>query len=134
MADKFPKTPGACVDLFYDLRSRRIALEKQAGEMKEEQNRLEEHIFQVFKKTDLEGCKGKTAVAAITRTTIPAVKDWDAFYAFMLKTKQLDLLERRPSRTACRERFDAGDVIPGVEPFEKIGLSVTKVGEKSKSK
>jgi hypothetical protein len=128
MADNFPKTPGACVDLFYKLRSERIELERSVKDLKEQQDRLEEHIFNVFKKGDLEGCKGKTAVGSITRTVVPDVQDWDSFYAYMIKSKQLDLLERRPSRAACRERWDNDVEIPGVAQFEKIGLSVTKTG------
>lgn len=130
MANNFPKTPGACVDLFYSLRSERIELERKAENLKKTQDQLEEHIFNLFKKSDLEGCKGKAAVAAITRTVVPQVEDWEPFYGYILKTKQLDLLERRPSRTACRERWDNNVEIPGVKQFEKIGLSVTKVGGK----
>ena len=122
----YPKTIGACIDLCYDLRAKRLEIEKKADTLKEEQKGLEEHIIQTFDKTDIDGAKGSKATAAITRTTVPSIIDYAAFAAYILKTKQLDLLERRASKSACQARWDDKVVVPGVEPFVKIGLSLTK--------
>ena len=123
---KIPKTLGACVDLAYTLRAERLEIEKKVNEMKAQEKELEEHIFQTFAKSDIDKAGGSVATAAITRTVVPNVTDWDTFYKYIIKTKSLDLLERRPSRSAYRERLDAGEAVPGVEAFERIGLSLTK--------
>lgn len=122
----FPATLGACVDLFYELRSKRLALEKDAKELAQQQAALEEHMLQTFDKQDMDGCKGKTATASVTRSVVPTVTDWGAFTAYIMEQKAADLLQRRPSVEACRARWEAGEAIPGVEPFNKVGLSVTK--------
>lgn len=122
----FPDEIGPCIDLFYELRSERIELEKQAKKLKEQQDALEDHIFDRFDKQGLEGSKGKKATAAITRKQVPNVTDALAFEQFIRETQQFDLVTIKPRYEACRERWDSGEVVPGVEPFEKLGLSVTK--------
>lgn len=126
----FPKTLGACVDLYYTERTKRLKLEEQVKALKENEDALESHIFNLFKKSDLDGAKGKAAVAAVTHSLVPQVEDYAAFTAYVLKTKQIDLLEKRPSRTACRERWEAKMEIPGISRFDRIGLSVTKLPTK----
>lgn len=59
----------------------------------------------------------------------PHVKDWDAFYKFILKTKDFSLLERRPGKAACRERWavDGDSAVPGVEKFPVYKLRKSEV-------
>ncbi len=122
----YPEKIGECVDLFYELRSKRIELERQAAKLKEEQDDLENYIFDTFDKSGLEGCKGKLATAAITRSQVPRLTDGVAFAQHIRDTMDLDLLSLRPKYEACRERWENGETIPGVEAYQKIGLSVTK--------
>jgi hypothetical protein len=127
---KFPVTLGACVDLCYQIRASRLEVEKKVEELKTEQHELEDYILKKFDKAEIDSARGNICTAAVTRNTVPRVLDWDKFIPFVLKEKDLSLLERRPSRAACRERWEAGEVIPGVEPFVVVGLSLTKVGGK----
>ena len=112
---KIPKTLGACIDLMYKLKQERAAIEKTAEAVKEQENSLEKHLLETFAKTDLEGARGKLAV-----------KDWDKLYAYILKNKAWDLLQKRASATAFRERWDDKVVVPGVEAFTVIKLSLKK--------
>lgn len=129
----FPKTLGACVDLAYRLRAERQEEQAEAEArikvMKEQESALEEHILASFDKSDIEGARGTIATASVTTTIIPTVKDWPEFYKYILKHKAFDLLEKRPARLAYRERLDAGEAVPGVEPFHKKSLSLTKISK-----
>jgi hypothetical protein len=127
---RFPKTLGACVDLAYNIRAIRLEEEKKIKKMKADEAALEEHILATFAKQGGQGFKGTIANAAITRTDVPQVDDYQTFAAFVIKTKAIELLERRPSRSACQERWEAGQIIPGITKFTRIGLSLTKIGEK----
>lgn len=123
---KIPKTLGACIDLMYKLKQERAAIEKTAEAVKEQENSLEKHLLETFAKTDLEGARGKLAVAGVNMSTVPTVKDWDKLYAYILKNKAWDLLQKRASATAFRERWDDKVVVPGVEAFTVIKLSLKK--------
>ena len=122
----FPKSIGACIDQLYKLRQQRLEIEKSADEVKQEENALEKHILDSFSKTDLDGAKGKLATAGINRSTVPNVQDWDAFYAYIKQNDAFDMLQRRVSSTAYRERLDNEEVVPGVETYEVIKLSLRK--------
>lgn len=125
MADH-PKSIGACIDKLYRLKEKRRAIESQADEVKKEENALEEHILETFSKSDLDGARGKVATAGVTRTTVPTVKDWDQLYAYIKEHDAFDMLQRRVSTSAYRERLYAEEPVPGVESFEVVKLSLTK--------
>lgn len=123
---KIPKTLGACIDLMYKLKQERAVIEKSSETIKAQENEIEVHLLDSFGKSDLEGARGKLAVAGVNISTVPTVKDWDKLYAYILKNKAWDLLQKRASATAFRERWDDEVVIPGVEAFTVIKLSLKK--------
>lgn len=123
-----PKTVGAAIDLLQKVRAKRQGLTALAKLEKSQESLLHKTILDMFKKTELDGAKGKLATASIQRTDEPTIKNWKAFETYLLKTKDTDLLQRRLSGEACRARWADGKKIPGVEPFTvvKIGLSKRK--------
>jgi len=125
-----PATLGACIDLLYATREKRTALErsieKKVEDLKKEEQALEKHLFDTFGKDDLDGAKGKRATAGLTRQTVPNVKDWERLYGYIKKHDAFELLQKRVSGTAYRERLEAKEVIPGVEAFTLTKLSLTK--------
>lgn len=54
---------------------------------------------------------------------------WQRIYARIQRTGEFDLLHRRLSSTAVRERFKAGDPIDGIEQIEVPELDLTFQGE-----
>lgn len=131
---KFPTKLGACIDLAYTSRAERIEYQREVdgtlAKMRANEQALEDHIINTFSKADIEGAKGSLASASITRAVYPKVVDWDKAWAFIVKYKAYDLMERRMAKVAFRERHGAGIAIPGVEPFEKMDLSLTKINGK----
>lgn len=128
-APAFPKTIGAKIDLLYTLRAQRLEAQKQLDAMAANESALKIHIMESFEKSEIEGAKGSIATASIKRTTQAEVTDWDAYWAYIGKTKDWELLQKRPGITALRERWDHGKQIPGVEPRVVEDLSLTKVSQ-----
>jgi hypothetical protein len=124
---KYPASLGACIDLLYERRRERLDEQKKIDALKLSEDDLESYIINTFSKQDLDGGKGRVAVAAIKRLTTVNTTDWDGFIAYVAKKKAWDLLRRQPSVSAVKERWEAGVEVPGVEPFHKISLSLTKV-------
>lgn len=123
---KLPKSIGDTIDLLFNLGEARRALEAQAKTISEQETAVRDHLMRNFKSADLEGAKGKSATCVIKRSIVAEVEDWDKYYAYIGRTKAWDLLQRRPSITALRERWDAGKVVPGVSSKEIETLSLTK--------
>lgn len=59
---------------------------------------------------------------------VPHVMDWEAYWGFIIATKDFSLLEKRPGKSACQERWDAGQAIPGVEKYPVYKLTMSKKG------
>jgi hypothetical protein len=134
MATKFPKTLGECIDAAYKFRAERLERQREIDEelkfLKQREDEIEEHILQKFDKADIEGAKGQFATASVSRLTVPTVKDWPAVFKWISKNQAWDLMEKRMARVAYRDRTEAGQQIPGVEPFVKVSLSLTRVAGK----
>lgn len=126
---KYPKAVGACVDLLYTKRASRLELNRQVDAMKAEETALEDHILEKFTKDELRGAKGDIATASVKVDTVVNATDFDAYLAYAVKTKSWDLIRRQPASTAVKERWANGVEIPGVEPFGKVSLSLTKAAK-----
>lgn len=127
---KVPASLGEAIDLLDKLRDERLELGAKLADVKAREDFIEGAIFNRFEKSKLEGGRGKIAQASISMQEVPTIEDSDAFYGYIKKSGELDLLQRRVSSTAVRERWKAGKVVPGVGKFTKISLSLTKLRNK----
>lgn len=128
-AEKFviPKTVGACADLLLELKADKAAKQKEVDDIAEKITALQNHLIATLPKSEQTGAVGKIAKALIKVTQEPAVENWDLFYAHIAKTKSWDLLQRRPSPPAIKERWEAKKQIPGVGTTPIVKVSVTKI-------
>lgn len=81
-------------------------------------------------KLDEQGMKRATvdgvATATLTEVVLPQVRDWDAVYEYILRTDSMHLLQKRPAAAAFRELIDAGESVPGIDPYTKRSISLRK--------
>ena len=124
---KFPKTIGACADKLYIIRQERLVQQKIVDALEEEEKALKEHIIATLPKSEAMGVAGKLARVTVVTKVVAQVKDWDAFYKYVLKTKSFDLLQRRLNDTAVKERWENKKTVAGVEPFQAVTISLNKV-------
>lgn len=122
----FPKTPGEAIDLLYKTRSERLALEKQADDVKKLESALQEHILSQFDKNKLEGARGSLATATVTVDETAKVEDWDEFVKYVMKKKDFTLLHKRCSVTAVAERWANNELVPGIARIPVTKLHLTK--------
>lgn len=124
---KFPKQLGACADKLYELRQKRLEMQKEVDKVAAEEAALKEHIINTLPKSEASGVAGKLARVTVVTKQIPQVKDWDAFYKYVKKTGQFDLMQRRITDAAIKERWEAGKEVPGVEHFNAVSVSINKI-------
>lgn len=122
---KIPKSMGACADLLYELRTKRLAAQKVADEIKADEDALKEHIINNVPKGDT-GASGKHHHVSVYTDVIPRAADWDKVWAYIKKTGSFDLLQRRLNDAAVKERWEDKKQIPGVESFNVVKVSLTK--------
>lgn len=124
---KFPQAMGACADKLYELRTKRLSIQKLVDEISEEESALKNHIINNLPKSEASGVAGKLARVTVVTKEIPQVKDWDTFYKYVKKTGSFDLMQRRLADVAVKERWNNGKEVPGVEHFTAVTISMNKL-------
>lgn len=124
---KWPKSMGLCADKLYTIRQERLAQQKIVDALEAEEKALKEHIINTLPKSETSGVAGKVARVTITSKNVPQVKDWDAFYKYVKKTGEFELMQKRLSDAAINERWEQGKKVPGVEAFNVTSVSLNKV-------
>lgn len=127
MAARFPKTLGGAADRLDAMRKKRLDAESEIKKMKTAEKELSEHILGLLNHQKLNSARGKVATVTKVPKKVPKVVDWDGFYKHILDTGHFDLLQKRVGVGAVRDRWEEGDVVPGVTKTTVIELSVSKV-------
>jgi hypothetical protein len=116
---------GAMVDELYKIKLKKDELSKKLDALSEDYNEVQEELLEAMKAGGVDKVGGKSATISLSSAMVPTVKDWDKVYAYIMKHKAFDLLQRRLSTEAWRERLDVVPV-PGVETFKKTNVSLRK--------
>ena len=124
---KPPKALGTCADKLYEIRQQRLAAQKVVEKLTEQETALKEHIIQTLPKSESSGITGKVARVTIVKKIIPQVADWDKLYKHISRTKSFELLQRRVSDTAVKERWENGKQVPGVDHFTIVTVGINKI-------
>lgn len=117
---------GTAIDKLYELRAKRLDAEKAIKAMKSDELALRVVIKRLLDAASLEGGRGQIASTSVIHSTEPTAKDWPAIYDFIRENDAFDMLQRRLSATAVKDRWESGIIIPGIEKFDTWDLSLTK--------
>lgn len=120
------KSVGELIDELYSLRATRLELAKKVKTMAAQEGGIRANIIAQLKAVGLDGGKGQAANALIVKSTEARIDDWPAFWAFCVESDSPDLVQKRVSITAVRERWESGEEIAGLSKFEAEDISLTK--------
>jgi hypothetical protein len=123
---KLPKTLAECADLLYETREKRLKVQKNADELEELEKALKAHIIDNLPKSQASGIQGKVASVTLRKKIVASLKDDKKFFAYIKKTGDFDLLQRRLNDAAVQARWEQKKNVPGVEPFTTVTISCTK--------
>lgn len=124
VAERLTGTIGFMTDELIKLRGQKRELEAQVAEIETSYNSMAEALMTRLENEGTSKGTGKLGTASISLSTVPTVTDWDTFGAYVVKTKQTHLFERRVSTAAWRELFEKKGAVPGTEPFNKKRLNL----------
>jgi len=119
-----PITLGAATDKMWKLREEKRVLEAQVKVIETSMKELEGTVFGLLDAQDTRKAEGKSASVSITETVVANVENWDALWAWIAKTKNFHLVQKRVSDPGMRELWALGKVVPGVQPFTKRTLAL----------
>jgi hypothetical protein len=125
-------TLGQATDKMWQLREEKRVLEAQVKalelQIKGDEDKkiigLEGIIFGLLDAQDTRKAEGKKASVSIGESVVGNVVDWEAFWAWIAKTKNFHLIQKRTSDPGLRELWALKKATPGCQPFTKRTLSV----------
>lgn len=127
MAVKFPKTVGSAVDALHRLKLKKDGAEVVVNKIKDDYNKLQDHIFSLLNKQDSTGAKGNLAQVTVIHQVVPTLDEYPDLIKYIKKTGSFDLLQKRLSSTAIKLRWEDGKEVPGVGRFTKVSLRLIKI-------
>ena len=122
-----PASIGLCADLYAEVRELRLAMQKMVDEVKAREGEVREHIINSLSKSDDTGAAGKRYRAQVVTKLKPALKDWGAFMGYVILERRTDLLQKRMNDRAVLDMLEEGETVPGVEKFNAVDVSITKI-------
>ena len=119
----------ALADHYWLTRQQRLEAEKVARDLKTQESAAEAELIKEMREQQLTAIGGRHARLTIPTVPeyVPAVQDWDAFYKHILSSGDFSLLQKRVGAAACKERWDAGEEVPGITKFPVYKLSKSGV-------
>lgn len=115
------------IQQYIDIKNERAALATKDKELSQQGSKLQADIMHAMSEAGT--YKAATAdghSVSMVKKTHPAIIDWAQFYEYVAETKNFDLLQKRLSAPAFRDRWDAGTPIPGAGSSEVWELSISQ--------
>ena len=114
------------IDQFVEVKARREDLSNEVKQCTNKLAELEKDIMELMSQAGISQAGNEKASCFMKQVRHPAIDDWKIFYDYVAQTGQFELLHKRLSSTAFRERWDAGEVIPGTSTSDVWELTVRR--------
>lgn len=113
------------VALLFSKRAERLELNRQAAILEQEEADLKRELLKQTKKS---GVIGKYTVI-VDIEQVPNVVSWPELIKYIKETGSVDLLQKRLTPRAVKDRLEEEGTIPGVTLIEKTNLTVEYNGQ-----
>lgn len=108
-------TQGELIDQLVTLRDNKRELERQLKNVETRYNEAKQQLINQFTADGTFAGKTARGAATLTERTIVSASDMDAFWGFVLDSRDTSLVSyARPASKACQELIALGTEIPGV--------------------
>lgn len=123
------KDLNATAEKYLKLRTERLALDKKSATLKAEEDMLRGIVLREMKgrPEPLYEPKGLKFKVELKMRAFADVYDWGAVQKYILATGEFDLLQKRVTVTAVRERWEVGKDVPGIKQNQEPEVTITRV-------
>jgi hypothetical protein len=114
------------INNFVEVKALKESLNEQIKECNEKLAAIEADIMEQMGNAGISQAASEKASCTMRQVTHPAITDWDAFYKHVADTGEFELLHKRLSSAAFKERWAEGEAIPGTSSSTGWELSVRR--------
>lgn len=127
LGSPLPESLGACVDLYAEIRDLRLAMDKEVEAVQKRESEIKEHLIANLTKGEDSGVAGAIFRGHVTQKPEPTIADWNLFCSYVAKTGRFDMMQKRVTKTAILDTWEAEGAVPGIDRVLIPSLSVTKI-------
>jgi len=114
------------INQFVETKALKESLNEQIKQLNEKLAHIEADLMEQMAGAGITQAASDKASCTMREATHPAIEDWDVFYKYVAKTGQFELLHKRLSSAAFKERWEAGESVPGTSSTTVWELSVRR--------
>lgn len=114
------------INQFVEVKALKESLNEQIKECNEKLGKIEAEIMEQMSNAGINQAASDKASCTMRQVTHPTITDWETFYKHVASTGEFELLHKRLSSTAFRERWESGEAIPGTTSSSVWELSVRR--------
>jgi hypothetical protein len=115
------------IEQLVEIKRKRTDIASQDSELSKQASQLEADIMHLMSEVGTTKAATETGHSVVmAKKSVPVITDWDAFYSYVQQTKSFDLLHKRLSTTAFKDRAENGEQIPGSSITELWGITLTQ--------
>lgn len=114
------------INEFVETKALKEGFAEQIKSCNEKLARIEADIMEQMANAGISKAASDRASCTMRQVTHPAIDDWGAFYKHVAATGEFELLHKRLSSAAFKERWEAGEVVPGTSSSSVWELSVVR--------
>ena len=115
------------LDSYIATRAERLELAKQVEEMEEREKDLQKTIIAKMREGGIKAMGGTLGLVKLGETEEPVAENWPEIWKYIKEKDAWDLVHKRITVTAVRDRWEDGEAVPGVGKITKYKLSVSKL-------
>lgn len=118
---------GALIQQYHEIRARRLALQREADTLEQQEKDL---LYDLTMGLDIKRGhlvnEGQYQMKAAPKQVV-VVEAWSVLLNHIRDTGEVDLLQKRVTESAVKERWGAGLTVPGTKEDNKWVVTVTKL-------
>lgn len=114
------------INMYVETKALKESLNDQVKDCNEKMAKIQADIMEQMASAGITKAASDKASCTMRETAHPAIEDWGAFYKHVAATGQFELLHKRLSSAAFKERWEAGEVVPGTSSTKLWELSVVR--------
>jgi len=116
----------AMIDELSALETERLSLDRKSKALKDAENDFKARIMKEMNYLGITVIAGNGGRRASVQVSIePVVHDWGQVLQYIKETEAMELLHRRLTVSAVKERWESGVNIPGVDRYEEHKLTLS---------
>lgn len=115
------------VATFEAVQKLRLAKDKEAAEVKDRENIYKAELIARMLEAKTGAMASEKHLAKLHTKETPTPKDWGLIHQYIVQHDAWELVQKRLTVSAVEERWQSGEVIPGIEKFPVYSVSISKL-------